>query len=181
MIRHHVRLLLLALAPLPLATAQAVTPQAAAVVRLQKALAEDEPARALAAIEACGRIAHDDVVKQLAKGLQHQEPAVQRATLLALRHNAQPAALAALLTAAGNEKLTISAPPSTSRRAMPFPFSMVNFVHACTIGMPNNSAVIRPTAPPAVSAACFPKRIRSYAPSFSSTASRRVRAGPVRT
>jgi hypothetical protein len=105
MIRHHARLFLLALAPLPLGSAQVVTPPAASATRLQKALAENEPGRALAAIEACGRIAHDDVVKQLAKGLQHKEPAVQRATLLALRHNPQPAALAALLTAAGNEKL----------------------------------------------------------------------------
>ena len=78
---------------------------AEAIERLQTTFADKDPGRALAAVEACGRIANDDVVKQVAKGLSHKEPLVQRAVLQALRHNPQPAALAALLAAAGNEKL----------------------------------------------------------------------------
>lgn len=78
---------------------------AAAIERLQTTFADKDPGRALAAVEACGRIANDDVVKQVAKGLSHKEPLVQRAVLQALRHNSQPAALTALLAAAGSEKL----------------------------------------------------------------------------
>jgi hypothetical protein len=107
MIRNTTLLLfLVALAPWPVAMAQATaTDAAAAVARLQKAIAGQDSEPALAAIEACGRIASDEVVKQLVRGLHHRDPVVQRDTLVALRHNPQPAALGALLAAAGNERL----------------------------------------------------------------------------
>lgn len=91
-------------APAPAAQEPALEP-AAAVARLQKTFADKDPGAALAAVESCGRIANDDVVKALAKGLSHKEPAVQRAVISALRFQTQPSAFTALLAASTSERL----------------------------------------------------------------------------
>jgi HEAT repeat protein len=69
------------------------------LAQLQQALANKEPAIAVDAVQRLGRTADDEVVKLLAKTLQHKEAEVQRAALQALRFNPQPSALTALLAA----------------------------------------------------------------------------------
>lgn len=84
--------------------APAVAP-AEAARRIREVLKGGETDDVLLELEELGRIPHRDVVKAVARGIQHEDPAVREAALQALRFNPHPEALKALLGMARRKKL----------------------------------------------------------------------------